>query len=82
MLIIASIQTLKHGDKKNGNEEVFNFVKDSIDGVIKKEVFNNLLDISVQDQPFKRKIIENRECLSFPKETLHVSHDNIRSKIC
>ena len=81
MLIIASIQTLKHGDKKDGNEEVFNFVKDSIDGVIKKEVFNNLLDISVQDQP-KRKKIENRECLSFPKETLHVSHDNIRSKIC
>ena len=30
---IASICTLKHG-KKFGNEEVFNLVKDSIDGVI------------------------------------------------
>ena len=44
MLIIASIQTLKRGNKKCGNEEVFNLVKDSVDGVIKKEVFNNFLE--------------------------------------
>ena len=36
MLIIASIQTLKCGSKKCGSEEVFNLVKDSVDGVIKK----------------------------------------------
>ena len=50
MLLIASINTLKPGNKKSGNEVVFNLVKDSIDGVIKKEVFNNLENILVQSQ--------------------------------
>ena len=71
MLIIALIQTLKRGNKC-GNEEVFNLVKDSVDGVIKKEVFNNLLDILVQKQSVKRNKIGNRECLSLPKKTLQV----------
>ena len=62
-----------HGNKKCGNEEVFNLVKDSVDGVIKKEVFNNLLDILVQKQSFKRNKIGNWECLSLLKETLQVS---------
>ena len=53
ILIIASIQTLEHGNKKCGNEEVFNLVKDSVDGVIKKEVLNNSLDILVQNQSVK-----------------------------
>ena len=47
-------------------------VKDSIDGVFKKEVFKNLLDILVQNQSVKRSKIGNRECLSLPKETLQV----------
>ena len=73
MLIIASIQTLKRGNKKCGNEEVLNLVKDSVDGVIKKKVFNNLLDILVQKQCIKRNKIGNRECLSLPKEALQIS---------
>ena len=79
MLIIASIQTLKRGNKKCGNEEVFNLVKDSVDGIIKKEIFNNLLDILVQKQSVKRNNIGNRECLSFPKETLQVSRKLLTS---
>ena len=55
MLIIASIQTLKRENKKSGKEEVFNLVKDSVDGVIKKEVFNNLLDILVQKESTKKQ---------------------------
>ena len=74
VLTITSIQTLKCGNKKCGNEEVFNLVKDSIDGVIKKEVVNNLLDILVQNQSVKRNKIGNLECLSIPKETLQVSN--------
>ena len=50
MLLIGSINTLKPGNKKSGNEVVFNLVKDSIDGVIKKEVFDNLENILVQSQ--------------------------------
>ena len=72
MLIIASIQTLKRGNKKCGNEEVFNLVKDSVDVVIKKEAFNNFL---VQKQSIKRNKIGNRECLSLSKETSQVSHE-------
>ena len=79
MLIIASIQTLKRGNKKCGNEEVFNLVKDSVDGVIKKEVFNNLSDILVQKESIKGNEIWNRECLSLRKETLQVS-DKLTSK--
>ena len=33
MLIIASIETLKRENKKCGNQEVFNVVKDSVDGL-------------------------------------------------
>ena len=58
MLIIASIQTLKRGNKNCGNEEAFNSVKDSVDGVIKKEVLHNLLNFSVQKQSIKRSKIK------------------------
>ena len=79
MLIIASIRTLKRGNEKCGNKEAFNLAKDSIDGVIKKEVFNNLLDILVQNQSVKRNKIGNLECLYFSKETLQVSHELLTS---
>ena len=85
MLIISSIQTLKRENKKCGNEEVFNLVKDSVDVVIKKEVFNNLLDILVQKESIKKQTskqtnkqtnkIGNRECLPLPKKTLQVSDE-------
>ena len=68
MLIIASIQTLKRGNKNCGNEEAFNSVKDSVDGVIKKEVLNNLLNFSMQKQSIKRSKIGNRECCPFLKK--------------
>ena len=61
------------------NGGVFNLVKDLIDGVIKKDAFNNFLDILVQKQSVKRNKIGNRECLSFPKEALQVSHKPLTS---
>ena len=66
--------------EKSEKEEVFNLVKDSIDGVIKKdgiikkEVFNNLLDILVHDKSIKRNKIGNRECLYLPKRDFIVIH--------
>ena len=67
LLKIASIQKLKRGNKKCGNEEVFNLVKDSVDDVIKKEIFNNLLDILFQKQSIKRNKIGNRNACPFLK---------------
>ena len=49
------------------------------DSVIKKEVFNNLLDILVQNQSLKRNKIGNWECLSRTKETLQVSKEFLTS---
>ena len=79
MLIIAPVKTLKRGNKKCGNEELFNLVKDSVNSVIKKEVFNNILDILAQKESFKRNKIGNRECFFLPKETLQVSHELLTS---
>ena len=52
-------------------------LEDSVDGVINKDVFNNLLDILVQKKKktVKRNKIGNREYLSLPKETLQVSDE-------
>ena len=58
---------------------IFNLVKDSIESVIKKEVFNDILDILVQKESVKRNEIGNQECLFLPKETLQVSHKLLTS---
>ena len=67
MLIIASIQTLKRGNKKCGKDEVFRLFRDSVDDVT-KETFDKLLELLIQNQSVRLNIIGNRECLSLPKE--------------
>ena len=46
MLIIASIQTLKRGNKKRGRDEVFRLFRDSIEEVT-KETFDKLLELLI-----------------------------------
>ena len=46
MLIIASIQTLKRGNKKCGRDEVFMLFRDSIEEVT-KETFDKLLELLI-----------------------------------
>ena len=46
MLIIASIQTLKRGNKKCGKEEIFRLFRDSIEEVT-KETFDKLLELLI-----------------------------------
>ena len=67
MLIIASIQTLKRGNKKCGKDEVFWLFRDSADDVT-KETFDKILELLIQNQSFRLSIVRNRECLSLPKE--------------
>ena len=66
-MLIASIQTLKRGNKKCGKDEVFRFFRDSVDDVT-QETFDKLLELLIQNQFFRLNIIGNRECLSLPKE--------------
>ena len=67
MLIIASIQTLKQGNKKCEKDEVFRLFRDSVDDAT-KETFDKLLDLLIQNQSVRLNIIGNQECLSLPKE--------------
>ena len=67
MLIIASIQTLKRGNKKCGKDEVFRLFRDSVD-YVSKETFNKILGLLIQNQSIRLNIVGNRECLSLPKE--------------
>ena len=66
-MLIASIQTLKRGNKKCGKDEVFRLFRDSVDDVT-QETFDKLLELLIQNQFFRLNIIGNRECLSLPKE--------------
>ena len=67
MLIIASIQTLKRGNKKCGKDEVFRLFRDSVD-YFTKETFDKLLKLLIQNHSVRLNIIGNRECLSLSKE--------------
>ena len=75
MLTVASIRTLKHENKKCGNEEVFTQqkTKNSIDSDINKEDFDKLSKILVKSQAVKRNKVGNGEYLSLQKES--VKHD-------
>ena len=67
MLIFASIQTLKRGNKKCGKDEVLRLFRDSVDDVI-KETFDKLLELLIQNQSVRLNIFGNRECFSLLKE--------------
>ena len=66
-ILIASIQTLKRGNKKCGKDKVFRLFRDSVDDVT-KETFGKLLELLIQNQSVKLNIVGNRECLLLPKE--------------
>ena len=80
-MLIASIQTLKRGNKKCGKDEVFRLFRDSVDDMT-EETFEKLWELLIQNQSVKPwrfdylfttsmvklNIIGNWECLSLPKE--------------
>ena len=44
VLVLASIQTLKTGNKKCGKEEVYRLVNDSLNNHVTREVFDSMLN--------------------------------------
>ena len=77
-LIIASVRTLKWGNKKCGGEEVSELVKDILRNKICKYFFNETLDSLSEKQFIKCNIISSRECLSIPKDS-ELHHRSIQS---
>ena len=81
MLIIASIQTLKRGNKKCGKDEVFRLFRYSVDGVT-KETFDKLSELLIQNQSVRLNVVGNRECLPLPKKKQKLrGNDENREKL-
>ena len=59
MLIIASIQKLKRGNKKCGKDEVFRLFRDSADDANKKNLLLKLLELIIQNQSVRLNITGN-----------------------
>ena len=77
-LIIASVRTLKRGNKKCGSEEVSKLVNDNLCNEICKNLFNETLDSLIENQFIKCNIISNQECLYLPKDS-ELHHRSIQS---
>ena len=77
-LIVASVRTLKRGNKKCGREEVSKLVNDTLCNEICKDLFNETLDSLIENQFIKCNIISNSECLSLPKDS-ELHHRSIQS---
>ena len=77
-LIIASVRTLKPGNKKCGREEVSKLVDDTLCNEICNDLFNETLDRLIEKQFIKCSIVSNGECLSLPKDS-ELHHRSIKS---
>ena len=67
ILVIASIQTLKRGNKKCRREEVYRLVRDSLNKNITREAFGLILNSMIDDHSVNLNVIGKRECLSLPR---------------
>ena len=77
-LIIASVRTLKRGNKKCGREEVSKLVNDTLCKEICKDLFNEKLESLIEKRFIKCNIISNRKCLSLRKDS-ELHHRSIQS---
>ena len=69
LLIIASIETLRHQNKMCHKDEVFALVKDSLEEAITMENFKNFLALLQANNSIKCNVVSNRTCLSIPKHS-------------
>ena len=73
IILIATIASLKRKIKQCGSEEVFNLVKDSLETALTRENFYECLGDLISNKSVKHNTINNRECLSLPKD--EINHD-------
>ena len=77
ILVIASIQTLKRGNKKCGREEVYKLVNDSLNNGITREAFELILNSMITNHSVNLIVIGKWECLSLAKESCQISNDKV-----
>ena len=77
ILVKASIQTLKRGNKKCGREKVYRLANDLLNKDITREAFELILNSMIDDQSVNLNVIGKRECLSLPKESCQISDDKV-----
>ena len=77
ILVTASIQTLKRGEKNCGKEQVSKLVNNSLNNGITREVFELILNSMIASHLVNLKVIGQRECLSLPKESCQISDDKV-----
>ena len=77
ILVIASIQTLKRGNKKCGREEFYRLVNDSLNKGITREAFELILNSMIDNHSVNLNVIGKMECLSLPKESCQISDDKV-----
>ena len=69
ILVIASIQTSKRGNKKCGRKEVYRLVNDSLNKDITREAFELILNSFEDNHSVNLNVIGKRGCLSLSKES-------------
>ena len=60
ILVIASIQTLKRGNKKCGREEVYRLVNNSLNKDITREAFELILNPMIKNHSVNLNVIGKR----------------------
>ena len=77
IVVKASIQTLKRGNKKCGREKVYSLVNDSLNKDITREAFEPIFNSMIDDHSVNLNVIGKRECLSLPKESCQICDEKI-----
>ena len=77
ILVIASIQTLKRGNKKCGREEVYRSVNDSLNKDITRELLELILKSVIDNHSVNLNLVCKWECLFLPKGSYQISDDRI-----
>ena len=67
VLIIASIETLKHQKSTCSKDEVFKLVKDTTEENITRDIFDKALESLIESGSVKCSFTSNRTCLSLRK---------------
>ena len=77
MLIIASIQTLKRGNKKCGKDGIFRWFRYPVDDVT-KETFDKLLELLIQKQSSEGCHVRTLQPQSIDILTLYIKSNFLR----